>query len=494
MKGIGRILSLALAMALVGLGGMKVTAHAQGSGPQTPTPTRVIIIILPSPTATTGSIGIKPTNTPTGSSVQPPTATPTQPVIAIATTAVPSATATPTRPSPTPSATTGITLTDTREPTPTSTVAVLPAGGVEIQGDNNIPSPEDQAPEPPPGGSRLRFLAMLGFGLAGAFGVGLLGFGLLRARQAGPGRALPNPVLDDRVYRGLEDEPQGGVLEEIEVEKQLDVTSVPLMQPEIDDEVLVGWEQPDVTPGIRGYDRIHALQRGSGGHSGWIELQSVNQGRSGSAAPKLVQYFSAGNHPPAPGSSGIHFSYDSLGNRTGTSAQQNETAFEFIHQHAEHRPREYGQTDYTFEKPDSDAGGEVQGWDLKSVPPMKGPGDPIGAYNFRVEVEGVGGAGSSLGPDYSMFKPDGTPVRAQGSFHSGGMNVMVGDGSVQHSGFDGLVSPNGDMLALKDGLASHSGMSAAQVDTFYQAIGERIKASLPAGLRWAQILWRLVPV
>lgn len=49
-------------------------------------------------------------------------------------------------------------------------------------------------------------------------------------------------------------------------------------------------------------------------------------------------------------------------------------------------------------------------------------------------------------------------------------------------------------LALKEGLASHSGMSAGKVDKLYQAIGEQIRASLPARLRWARILWRLVPV
>lgn len=72
--------------------------------------------------------------------------------------------------------------------------------------------------------------------------------------------------------------------------------------------------------------------------------------------------------------------------------------------------------------------------------------------------------------------------------------MLMGDGNVHDTGSDVLVSPNGDMLALKEGLASHSGMSAGQVDKLYQAIGEQIKASLPAGLRWAQILWRLVPV
>lgn len=462
MKGIRRNLLPALVLALVASVGKGLPAGAQGSGPQTATPTPVIIIVLPSPTATSGSIVVKPTNSPTGSSVQPPTSTPTQPVIAIATTSVPTATATPTRPSPTPSSPSGVTPTDTREPTDTPTVVVLPAGGVDIQGDDHQPSSDSPAPQPPADRNWLKFLALLGLGLSGVLGVGLLALGLLPPRRgASTGRRTYQPI----VFRKR-------------IDKSTSADS--------------GLDQPYILGGMWN-------DADGGDHSGWIELQGVDLGGSAGASSKLMQFCAAGTHPPAPDSGRIYFRYDSLGRQTATSAQKIESAFEFLHERAGDPTGMWRISDYNPELPEgpgdsNSAGVEVRGWDVMRKPSVKNAGDRPGQLNFRVEIEEVGGADGDQGMNHEAFNSEGNPVRAQSSHHSAGANMLMGDGSVHDPGSDVLVSANGDMLALKEGLAGHSGMSAEQVDHLYRAIGEQIKSSLPSGLRWAQVLWRLMPV
>lgn len=491
MKGLIRTCCVALLLAVLTAVGPSSAADAQSDDPP--------IVIQPSPTSDSSAPPTW-TSSPTSTqrTVRQPTHTATQPVIVVATTAVPTATPTPTRPSPTPSSTTGITPTDTREPTKTPTLVVLPAGGVDIRGDNNLPSPSEPEPQAPDG-NRLKVLALLGFGLAGAVGAGLLGLGLLRPRRgAATGRRTYEPLVFRKRIDKASPATREPILEDLVLHREMDnapgsrvgdVSAGPggsspaLPDPILDDRAYTGVDKgaeadPD-QPAITGRMWNDAA---GGGHSGWIELQGVNQGGSAGAAPKLMQYCASGPHPPAPGSRSVHFSYDILGNRTESSVQQMESSFQFLHERAGDPTGMWRLSDHNpaLQGAPPDSGGasvEVRGWDVENKPPAGDRGDQGGQFNFRVEIEGVENSRSGFS-----------------SPHTGGANMLMGDGNVHDTGSDVLVSPNGDMLALKEGLASHSGMSAGQVDKLYQAIGEQINASLPAGLRWAQILWRLVPV
>ncbi|MFP3853264.1 MAG: H-X9-DG-CTERM domain-containing protein [Anaerolineales bacterium] len=505
----GRIRGWAVILALAALGGTRLPAQAQGSEPHTPTPTQAIIIVLPSPTATTGSFGIQPSSTPTGSSVQPPTATPAQAATAVATTAVPFATATATRPSPT-SETSGVSPTETREPTSTATDALFMAGGVDNQGEGKAPASAD--PEPSDGDPG-KYLALAGLLLTGGLGAGLLGIGLLRGRRgkaaghrtydpyvfrkridkaspsgsdreddisadpSGPGKALPDPILDDRSYQDIDRASTG--------------------QSELATPGPAGREGDPERPIIHG--RMWNAAGRSGGHSGWIEIQSVDQGGSAGARPRLMQHGTSGVNPPPAGFRGVHFSYEDLANHTSTSAQQVETAFDFIHRRLQPQAGKWFQGETNFEPPDPPgdsgaAGVEVRGWDVANKKPVSDSGDHVAQFNFEIEIEEVRRSSDGQGTDHNLFNPEGTPVHPQSSQHSGGANMLMGDGKVHPAGSDVVVWPNGDMLALKEQMAVHTGMSPEQVEELYLAIGKQIESNLPAALRWAQILWRLIPV